>query len=645
MIFRGGRVHVIGGGYRNPIQKDRVSLQTSFLCFLITENQVKNACGLKPHRYCADMTSQYIKTDVVSFNGQGKEISLKTNFNDRESMYSSVVLYLISLLIVLHIEIYEVSLLVKLWYFHIIVYIIMVRQESKNKSVAYKYDSSKLSGKNNYDKYSLSSSYETLVNSVVSKGHYTLQASTINEIVNNAQDENKARIGDKSNMNPSIIKLDSIEYVSASKIDINIGEARIFVRKIDEYEHIKDDSEELLGRVASYRIRLTYNGCRWYVWRTYKEVEEAHKKVVITYPLVAVPRLVPIILSKKTSMSQNLLENASKLIIEVGSKFSVDANRLSAEQILMTTWLHQVQRNPMLANNIVLRTFLNMPVYKDKFEYTAISKTISTEKTDNFDHDEEADSITLSEKIKRGWSGNKLNTFKFLNVSPAARGLYLDCSQKHNFKVRGASFLSDKNKIDAGTPLCKLIMMELFEVEPRHGDRIDHIASKGKAKERVEILTNLEDKPSVLVLNLQIPGDPPVCIVAYFALPSNYKEKLMDDADDSNVSYCKLVEKFFDIPMTEKNRLAEWGISDEGDDAENEDGDEMKTLKVGDNGEESTSALSSQATAKQNSSLESCNENESGSMRKKKDILLRKLIQRGRVIFRGHLRVSLGHCH
>lgn len=57
--------------------------------------------------------------------------------------------------------------------------------------------------------------------------------------------------------------------------------------------------------------------------------------------------------------------------------------------------------------------------------------------------------------------------------------MYSDCSKSHNFKVRSASYLTDKTKVEAGPSISKLILMELFEVEKHHGDRIDHIASKG----------------------------------------------------------------------------------------------------------------------------------------------------------------------
>lgn len=72
-----------------------------------------------------------------------------------------------------------------------------------------------------------------------------------------------------------------------------------------------------------------------------------------------------------------------------------------------------------------------------------------------------------------------LTPLRFNDESAPARAMYSDCSKSHNFKVRSASYLTDKTKVEAGPSISKLVLMELFEVEKHHGDRIDHIASKG----------------------------------------------------------------------------------------------------------------------------------------------------------------------
>jgi len=113
-------------------------------------------------------------------------------------------------------------------------------------------------------------------------------------------------------------------------------------------------------------------------------------------------------------------------------------------------------------------------------------------------------------------------------------------------------------------------MVELFEVEQKYGSRIDHISSIGKCKQRIDAITSIEDNPFVLVLNIQIPGDPPVSIVSYFVIPPDARKY---NASSDHQNYIKLLDKFLAVPMTEKARLAEWGIEDDDDDDNNTNND------------------------------------------------------------------------
>jgi hypothetical protein len=58
-------------------------------------------------------------------------------------------------------------------------------------------------------------------------------------------------------------------------------------------------------------------------------------------------------------------------------------------------------------------------------------------------------------------------SFEFKDLSPEERKMYIDRADTHNFKVRGPNYLKDGNKIEAGPALCKLMLMELYEVEPK----------------------------------------------------------------------------------------------------------------------------------------------------------------------------------
>ncbi len=76
--------------------------------------------------------------------------------------------------------------------------------------------------------------------------------------------------------------------------------------------------------------------------------------------------------------------------------------------------------------------------------------------------------------------------------------------------------------MEAGPALSKFLFMEVYRVDvARHGDRLDHVCSFGRAAQRIAVLTALPDKPFIFVMNIQLPGDPPVSCVFFFAMPSD----------------------------------------------------------------------------------------------------------------------------
>ena len=104
-------------------------------------------------------------------------------------------------------------------------------------------------------------------------------------------------------------------------------------------------------------------------------------------------------------------------------------------------------------------------------------------------------------------------------------------------------------QIDAGPGISKLVMMENIHVDvAKYGDRLDHISAIGRVKRRIEIMHALPGNPFVIVLNLQIPGDPPCSIVFYFIVPlSFYPGK--SDTDGLNPAR-ELFKKFIDFPLS-----------------------------------------------------------------------------------------------
>ena len=80
------------------------------------------------------------------------------------------------------------------------------------------------------------------------------------------------------------------------------------------------------------------------------------------------------------------------------------------------------------------------------------------------------------------------------------------------FKVRGASYNSDKVKVSSDPSLFKLIAIDVFEVpEPAH-----NIAAH--PKNRVHLALQRGEATYVFVMNIMVPGSPNLSFVAYFAM-------------------------------------------------------------------------------------------------------------------------------
>ena len=78
------------------------------------------------------------------------------------------------------------------------------------------------------------------------------------------------------------------------------------------------------------------------------------------------------------------------------------------------------------------------------------------------------------------------------------------------------------------------------------------------AKQRLEALRTLPEKLFFLILNFQIPGNPPVSIVAYCAVPCDIIERF---PGQSTEQFINMFERFIDMPRNETERFAAWGVS------------------------------------------------------------------------------------
>ncbi|CAN0411886.1 unnamed protein product, partial [Ectocarpus sp. 12 AP-2014] len=103
-----------------------------------------------------------------------------------------------------------------------------------------------------------------------------------------------------------------------------------------------------------------------------------------------------------------------------------------------------------------------------------------------------------------------------------------DAANTHSFLVRGPTYLQDKAKLPAGKAMCRLVGFDCFTENSKGTTRIDHIASRGTCRERVEAMTSGDDAPFLFIMNIQVRGTPPVSMVAYWAVDRQGLEEAKD---------------------------------------------------------------------------------------------------------------------
>jgi len=131
---------------------------------------------------------------------------------------------------------------------------------------------------------------------------------------------------------------------------------------------------------------------------------------------------------------------------------------------------------------------------------------------------------------------------------PQLEGTWQDSSNTHDFHVRGPFYMSDKLKVHAGTAVCPLVLYQLYRNEPsRLNDRIDHVAAKGKCRRIVEALRELNPAPFLFILNIQVPGHPPMSMVMIFAMPADYDRR---DCSSDAVKFRNMLQTYYqDLPV------------------------------------------------------------------------------------------------
>lgn len=549
----------------------------------------------------------------------GRVASLKNKFKKAintfiNSIWISIFTYTLCMaLIVYHSEhpsVYNSQFMVSILLYHTLIYAYMT--VCATKKIVYTIDKSKPSWGITYCTNSIEQSLDAAFSSSISKGVYSLALHT----VKNTLSENRLMPTVYAYENSSSIPLckcnisiDEVHLIARHNSSSGSSNDDAIIVDDDSSDDNDSDSDDTNDNPCSYisdaqyKIKVTSGSYCWYVWRTFANIKDLESNLANIHPLVNIPSLIPMSIARYRKASSEAssnscgrlpttntsIENASQLVMQIQHEATaksysingrIDVDRVSAEQILMVAWLQSIQKHSILSNDASVRKLFNMMEYNDIRPVAAAAaiERITPVKASNNSDDSVISSGSKTSNIASPassaspsstaatevnelngmkYSGNSIDSIRFLDQSSAARAMCVDCNYTHNFKVRGPTYLKDSKKIEAGLSLCKLITIDLIEVEKKYcSDRIDHIASKGIVKKRLDVLCGLVDDPFVFILNIQIPGDPPVSIVCYFAIPSSWRSS-------TDKAYIDLVDRFFDIPTAEEERRRLWKQSDD----------------------------------------------------------------------------------
>jgi hypothetical protein len=343
--------------------------------------------------------------------------------------------------------------------------------------------------------------------------------------------------------------------------------------------------------------------CRWNVWRTYEEFYILSQKLQSKYPDSDIPALMSYVeLLTKSRNGLHSIEffrpqssdnpnhdsssRSNNKFLEIVKVCNIYIYILSCEsslmiyvQLYLLNWLESVCQSAQVDNDNIFNEFLNisdLPVvvtsmkspdlesylHENYFNPSTYEDDVTNFKDRKLQNSKSHHQLPLSgtlspllnSKYGLKWVGSSIKNFNFLDQSDKVKNMSKDCGLTHSFKLRGANYIHDKVKIAAGPPIAKFVTMEFYEVNvKKYGDRHDHISRIGKVKERIEILSQLEEQPFVFLVNIQLPGDPPLSIVFYFVIPSYFHENVDHSPELQKVR--KLYEKLIDLPISETSSL------------------------------------------------------------------------------------------
>lgn len=203
---------------------------------------------------------------------------------------------------------------------------------------------------------------------------------------------------------------------------------------------------------------------------------------------------------------------------------------------------------------------------------------------------------------------------------------FSDPSTDHKFMVRGERYCTSRQqvanntalKIPAGLPIMRLLDMELLEV----GDgakRIDNIVKvkDERMRSKIDSFLAADETALVFVLNIQVPGDPPLSLVVYFGISRLVMRSMSGLSDDEATHPAViLLKRFLDIPSYDCAHIPGSLNIDSGDfssDSSDNESEDQSTEEENDEDGNQVSDSESSSSKSSSSHLAGSNQDENES--------------------------------
>jgi hypothetical protein len=307
------------------------------------------------------------------------------------------------------------------------------------------------------------------------------------------------------------------------------------------------------GESVAYRISINWEDDKWDVWHRFSEFEALREQVKRLRAKRGVEWHIPTI-------------TMGTMRISSGIRAALDPDFLAKRKDKLRAFVSALILNVHIAELPEVRRFFNLPPISaeglaramregSRAQYSA-QRRASGGYLPSFSA---ADipifgsilttvglvSAAPEEKHEAAEEENKeeVELGPFDDQPAVIRTSFVDAGPGNDFKLRGRTYLDDKVKVAAGPAHMELIHADVYKLT----SNTYHIASVGLCRRRLERFEQScadegKEVPFLFLLNVMIPGDPPVSIVAWWALWPESASKKHDP------SFVNLLSQFASVP-------------------------------------------------------------------------------------------------